>query len=1287
MLKLFNPSKWSASTQEELQRQRELDELRAFVVTESNRSKGFFDAEWYAATYPDVIAAGQEPFEHYINHGHLEGRNPGPLFCTNFYLENYPDIAAAGANPLLHFLRHGHAEGRAPNAQALPPQAPRHIIVKEITLNAGSEAALLVTHAPHGQLKPHVLPYIKLLRDSGFVVLLVAVVDRPLELGEAELAAADGIIVRDNAGYDFGAWAHAFQLVPALYGARLLIMTNDSVLPTADTRVFGAMIKDIKAHPADIIGLTSSHEYGWHLQSYFLALKPKALASWAFQHFIRDIERLDDKDAVIRAYEVPFAGRMQASGLSVAALFNCNIAFNPSLFAWRELIAQGYPFVKMLLLRGQFADADIEDWESVLADAGFDIDLVRLSIRAATLSAPAGQDNSLLVNPKRFDAISNDHRLRIAYFGPWNYDNGLGGASRELVGALRRTGFQLNIHPIKKSFHIHRLICPAVETKDFEGRPDVAIVHLNPDSWHLLDDEQKMIIKSAKQRIGYWVWETDTLPPAWQHDLHSVDRIWAPSSYCAETFATEVGVPVDVVHHPVRVPAGIPTDRDTILRRFDLDPGKRVILYIFDGSSYLIRKNPEALVRAFAQTRLAERGWQLILKVKHLFDRPETGKALTELVDATPGAHILEVSLQADEITSLLGAADIYASPHSSEGFGLTVAEAMALGKPVVATDFSGTRDFLDSSCGYPVLANPMTLQEDHGHYLKGHSWAKIDETSLAGSLTRAAAAIEGGSTEIGSAARDKIASLLSYDSVAKAIEKSIAAAVEVADERVSSNPKRKPISNPPSPPSVAIDLSSAELFSTLTAADGVVPVPLESDLSWSGNPLPEGSQEDWLFFAPNNARVAPGAIRLIRAAAARRPDVALFYSDDVAVGEDSANQLAFKPDFDRTLVAAQDYIGSPVIVQRKKLAAVRGLDHTRGAAALYDLVLRVADSGGVISRIPHVLIGHERKRPVAPLADRKAALVEYAANDIEFVEDSIPGLLSQRRRFREGTFPPVTIIIPTRQTLRPGSTQAYIEQLLEGISSTDWPMQQITVLVGDDIAGNPGWAMRKWPFRLVRIETERESDEPFNYAAKMNQLWRQSTDEQIIFMNDDVAPNGPGWLAALLSFSVDGSVGGVGGRLYYKDGSIQHAGIFPSLRTIVHAWLSWPADASTYCNWSMSQREWSMVTGAVFATRRSVLERVSGFDEQFTLEFNDIDLCLRIRNLGYRIIYNPEAELTHAEKASRGETIPPGAEVALFLSRWSDWLEQDPSSHPHYSKQRMDPVPIPEPEAWYVKK
>lgn len=1279
-------------------REKFLRKAKARIDTEQNRQEGIFDGEWYARTYPDVVLGGHDPAYHYIAHGHAENRNPGPNFDTAFYKEQYPDVVKRGFNPLLHYVDTGRTEQRLTHVGMLsaPGQRQvRHVVVREMSLRPGEEVALMVTHAPAGRLKPHVLPYIDQFAGTGLKTLLIVIADRPLELRSSERTCADGIIVRDNAGYDFGAWAHAFQLCPALYGAGLLVMTNDSIVPTADTEVFRAMMERVRDSRADITALTASHEYGWHVQSYFLAFKPKALSSWTFQHFMRDLPLIDDKDEVIRTLEVPFASRMQAGNLTVEAVFSGAYSANPTFFSWRELIEQGFPFIKLLMLRKEFAAVTDqheilrevqENWPKVLEAAGFDIDLVRMSLRAAEISSlPAGGGDALLLDAQRYDAISTDYPLKIAYFGPWNYESGLGSASREMLCALRHTGVQMNCYPITKPFHIHRLICPALETLDFQGRPDIAIVHLNPDSWNLLSEEQRQIIRSAKKRIGYWVWETDTIPEGWRHDLNSVDRIWAPSSYCAEVFAAQTGLPVDVVHHPVRLPARIGADRESVLRRFGVDPKNRVILYIFDGASYVVRKNPEALIRAFAAAGLAARGWVLLLKTKHLDDRPDVGGALTDLAERTTGVLIVEASLHADEVTSLLAAADIYASPHCSEGFGLTVAEAMAVGVPVVVTDFAGTRDFVDAATGYPVPAEPWTLEQSHGHYLAGHGWARIDEDELAATLGEVVRTVDAHDNRVAFAGRARVADMLSYEAVAEAIRTSFTDLINQSGDRVSAPTARAPFIMP-AVPKIDVNISHARKFTRFTGKDGLVPVPLNDDLSWSGDAIPEGRPSDWLVIAPGNSRISPEAARLILAASMSRPDAALFYADDVAAAGDALDRIRLKPDFDGTLLAAQDYIGAPIIVRRKTYDDVGGLDPLRRTAALYDLVLKVAEAGGAITRIPEVLVGFDNTRPFADVGDRRAALAARKGfAEVDFFDSTdVSGLLVQRRGFTDRGYPAVTLVIPTRRTLRPRSQQSYVEHLLERIAETDWPMDRLTVIIGDDIAGGPEWATRPWPFQLVRIETLRAPEERFNYAAKMNRLWREARDEQIVFLNDDATPCDANWLKALIGFAVECSVGGVGARLYYEDGTIQHAGMFPTLRTIAHAWLGWPTHAKTYQDWAFAQREWSAVTGAVFATRRSILDQVNGFEERFSLEFNDVDLCLRIRNLGYRIVYNPDAQFTHTEKASRGQTNPPGEEVALFLSRWSRWLDHDPASHPALSRSRMDPVAIPEEGAWY---
>ena len=1263
-----------------------IEHWRSLMATEENRVAGLFDSEWYASQYPDVINSGVDPFTHYILYGHKKLYNPGPLFDTDFYIREYPDIVSQGSVPLIHYLEFGRQEGRHPNPHALAEQKKRknlrHVIVKELMFASSNEVVILVSHSSNGRLKPHVLSYMSMLVNCGLSVLLVAVVDRPIELSAEEISIASGIIVRDNAGYDFGAWSHALSIVPELYSSSMLILSNDSIIPTSNKESFLSMLRRVRSSPADVVGLTSSHEYGWHIQSYFIAIKPKALSSFGFQNFIRGIQLLDDKDEVIRSYEVPFTKQMQSYGLTVESVFKSPFSINPTLFGWRRLLKDGFPFVKVLLLRGEFNDVDISEWKEELELFNFDIDIIKETIAVAKLNLPDIDENDqLLINGKTSSMVTSDHKLRVALFGPWNYDNGLGSASRELICALRRLNIVLNLYPIEKPFHIHRQISPAVGTYDFGAVPDVAIVHLNPDSWHLLTDEQLSIISSAKRRIGYWVWETDTIPPAWAHNLYSVDRIWAPSTYCAKTFSEQIDLPVDIVPHPVAVPPHAYIDRGEILRRFGLGADSRVILYAFDGASYLVRKNPAALIRAFAASSLEKLGWTLLLKTKHLYDRHDAGAELSAMAASTAGVKLADTSLTSGEMSALMAAVDIYASPHASEGFGLTVAEAMAMGKPVVATDYSGTRDFLNVNCGYPVAWSPITLECDHGHYLSGHSWAKIDEQELASALLKAAAAVERGDDSIPRAARAHIAAKLSYDAVATAIYTSF-----VALTTTESKPKALVHPRPPQPSSqINLDIHEAKDFSTLVPVDGIVPISLSSDLVWNGN-LPNGESNDWLFFAPGNAKIAPDAFDIVKSTSRDRPDVVLFYGDDIATYGDRIDRIRLKPEFDRSLLTAQDYIGAPVIVRRSTLLALGGLSSNYGSAVLFDLVLRVADAGFSLSRIPHILLAYTGELPRATLDDRRSALLSYKLPlASEIVDGRAPGLLSMKFRFTPDNAPEIGICIPTKRSKKSQGQELYIEALLTEIAKANWPMERLTVVVGDDIPNEPDWATQRWPFRLVRLETPRQQDEPFNYARKMNHLWKHTSGDIVVFMNDDVAPLDNHWLHALAGFASQGRIGGVGARLLYEDGSLQHAGIYPAFGTVVHAWLGLESSAHTYQNWALSQREWSMVTGAVFATRRELLEKINGFDESFSLEFNDIDLCLRIRNLGYSIVYNPDVEFTHIEKASRGDTIPPGQEVALFLDRWARWLEKDPSSHPLLAKNCLDLFPNLPDDTWCI--
>lgn len=1159
----------------------------------------------------------------------------------------------------------------------------RYTFAKPLEEVAG-EHAIFVAYAATGMLQPFVRRFLRMLRAQGISVSLVVNSDRPVVLDDELLDLVASALVRENKGYDFGAWAHMLRIEPRLYGAEWLYIINDSIVGPSSEAAFDEMMVRVRGNSADLLGLTESLERGWHLQSYFLRASAQLLRSYEFQLFVNNVSIIFGKDQIINTFEVPLAQRICEAGFTVDTIFKVDEAQNPTLFGWKRLLAEGFPFLKASLLRDTTGQFDTRGLELEALRAGFDqptLEAVRRCRTDEPLPAPGYPLLARSVSGNRGEERPTKP-YKVAFFGPWNYDNGLGSASRGIVSVLRHADVRLNLHPIRTPFHVHKPLVPPHDVVDFDGVADVAIVHLNPDSWHLLTDRQRAQISQAKRRIGYWVWEMEQLPESWQQEFGSVDRIWAPSSYNAEVFAASGEVPVDVVPHVVPVLSLGSSDTEAVRRSLNLPVDRRLILYVFDGASYLVRKNPAALLRAFCASGLASRGWSLVLKTKHLMDRPAEGSALAALAEATPGVILLDQSLSSHELSDLVASCDIYASPHCSEGFGLTVAEAMAAGRTVVATDYGGTKQFLDESCGFPVRAEPWTLEEDFGHYSRGGTWARIDEAALAEALVAAASRVDAGDQTIGEAARSRVAETLSVEAVSRAVAASLEAVF------ASKEPGR-PILPPIEDNGVGSPLSSlSDLVGSNQRQLKVMGLATGS-LTPSGDGLCDvaDGRDNWLMIAPEDARVHPAMVSTLERFAAARPDVAIFYADDVAYGEPTLlQQIRIKPQFDRTLFAAQDYIGAPLFVRGSALHELNGLRPDLGDAALFDLVLRAVEDGLSIARIPEVLLVQSGRRSTAPASARKALLERsrlYSGHDVS--AGRAPDALQLSRRIGADA-PYVTLCVPTRRTTIQGGDGTYIERLLQSLRDVDWPSDRLTVLVGDDISGEPSWASDPWPFMLQRLETLRAPEEPFNFSAKMNRLWRAAAGEVIVLLNDDVVACNRDWLRALVGFAVDRDVGAVGARLLYDDGTIQHAGIYGGvLGTCVHAWLGRKAAAPTYQEWAVTQREVSMVTGAVLATRRSVLEAIGGFDERFSLEFNDIDLCLKMRQAGLRIVYNPAAELIHSEKKSRGETAPPAEQLALFLARWNDWLADDPALPPRIRRDMLDLTPTAGAGDWFA--
>jgi len=235
-----------------------------------------------------------------------------------------------------------------------------------------------------------------------------------------------------------------------------------------------------------------------------------------------------------------------------------------------------------------------------------------------------------------------------------------------------------------------------------------------------------------KHNIGYWFWELAHLSEEWLPGFRFVDEVWAASTFVQESVAKAAPVPVTKIPLGVEVTEiGAPPEEVSAV-----PAGRFVFLYIFDYHSVAERKNPLGVVQAFQEAFPPGAAAHLILKATQSERDPEYHE---RLVQAARPADVTIIDRYSDRraINGLLQYCDCYVSLHRSEGFGLTMAEAMYLGKPVVATAYSGNLDFMRPGNCYLAPYTLVEIDRDYGPYEKGWHWADPDLEAAARLMRR----------------------------------------------------------------------------------------------------------------------------------------------------------------------------------------------------------------------------------------------------------------------------------------------------------------------------------------------------------------------------------------------------------------------------------------------------------------------------------------------------------------------------------------------------------------------
>jgi glycosyltransferase involved in cell wall biosynthesis len=298
---------------------------------------------------------------------------------------------------------------------------------------------------------------------------------------------------------------------------------------------------------------------------------------------------------------------------------------------------------------------------------------------------------------------------------------GVGQVARRVRAALESTG--VPVAPVA----LTAANAPRVDEPDRGLVAPEAAVHplnlicVNPDGLAGARDELGPGFFEGRKTIGLWWWESGAFPERWLRAFDHVDELWAGSAHVAEELAAVAPVPV------VRMPVPVTLPESGAQRgRLGLPDGF-LFLASFDYNSVPERKNPLGALRAFAASGAAGRGAALVLKSIGGADRPEAREELAAAVAGVDGAHLFDEVLSDEDQAVLLRACDCYLSLHRSEGFGLPLAEAMLLGKPVIATAYSGPLDFLTPANSFLVDWRPVAIGPGNEPYPADGTWAEPD--------------------------------------------------------------------------------------------------------------------------------------------------------------------------------------------------------------------------------------------------------------------------------------------------------------------------------------------------------------------------------------------------------------------------------------------------------------------------------------------------------------------------------------------------------------------------------
>jgi glycosyltransferase involved in cell wall biosynthesis len=455
--------------------------------------------------------------------------------------------------------------------------------------------------------------------------------------------------------------------------------------------------------------------------------------------------------------------------------------------------------------------------------------------------------------------------------------------------------------------------------------------------------------------------------------------------------------------------------------------------------------------------------------------------------------------------------------------------------------------------------------------------------------------------------------------------------------------------------------------------------------ISKATNSAAELATGEFVAFLDHDDELREHALYMMVRELQKHRDAALLFSDEDKISpEGRRHDPYFKSDWNPELLLCHNCVCHFTVVRRDLFNLVGGLRAECNGAQDWDLALRVSEhtTRDTIRHIPHILYhwrvieGSTAKETAAKpyvTAAQIRAVSEHLARrgDRNAQVESIPELSMLRVRYTvPDPAPLVSLIIPTYNQHR------LLSQCVEGIlNATSY--KNIELIVVDNRSDDPQTLryLEELPGRDSRARVIRDEG-AFNFARINNDAVQHARGSILGFVNNDIQIIRPDWLDEMVSNVARKDVGAVGARLLFPNGTIQHAGVITGIGGVAgHQFKTYSMNSLGYFCRAVLPQDLSAVTAACMLVHTHLFHQVGGFDqEHLAVAFNDIDLCLKVRDAGWRIVYTPYAELLHHESVSRGYEDSPekkarfNREYKVMQDRWGAKLTSDPFYNPNFT-------------------